>query len=443
MRRQALPGAGRVNKRRAIEGTTAPPAPPARCERRALAVAQSAAAVALIGTLASPALTNAAALILLLAFALLPSVRRRLAALAALPLVRASLALSAALALAMLWADAPWKARLDALWDWRALLLMIACLAIFDERGRRRALLAFVAAASLGAAYSFWAWAHGFSTVTNNHGMAGIVLRNPVTQGMGLALGCFLALSLAFDGRDLDRRLRLALLAAALLIVVNLVLVTSGRTGHVLLLVLFAGLAVQQLSAWRRVAALAALPLLAALALGVSPMLQKRFGLLVDELRAPLASPQLSAIGIRTVMWDVSWQMARERPLLGYGTGSFPGAYRQALAKTGYSGWAATPAVDPHNQYLQVHLQAGILGSAAFAWFLWAAFRHRGRGAERTSATAVLAGWCVAGLATSVFTTFAESHMLLLLLGILLAGDRPADAAGMAGEGAGDGARSM
>jgi O-antigen ligase len=262
---------------------------------------------------------------------------------------------------------------------------------------------------------------HGYSAVANNHGLPGIVLRNPVTQAMGFALACFFAMMLAVGDRALDRRLRGLLLAASLLLLANLVFVTSGRSGHVLLLILFGGAAVQQLAGRSRVAAVLALPLLAALAVGVSPMLQQRFGLLVEELRAPMASERLSAMGIRVVMWDVSWQMARERPLLGYGTGGFPAAYERALARTSYSGWAATPTVDPHNQYLQVHLQAGIAGSAAFAWFLWAAFRQPAPRPYRQWATAMLLGWCVAGLATSVFTTFAESHMLMLLLGMLLA----------------------
>jgi hypothetical protein len=78
--------------------------------------------------------------------------------------------------------------------------------------------------------------------------------------------------------------------------------------------------------------------------------------------------------------------------------------------------------VDPHNQYLQVQLQAGIGGSAAFAWFLVSVFRVRGGRPYGAWAKSLLLGWCAAGLATSVFTTFAESHLLMLLLGMLLPG---------------------
>lgn len=398
----------------------------ARRESWALAAARGAAAVALFGAFVLPTLANLAAFALLLSFALLPSARERLRMVIGLPLVRAALLLLAVLAAATLWSEAPLLDRFRSWWDWRALLLMIVCLALFDQpQARRRALLVFIAAASVGVAYSFWAWALGYSAVANNHGMTGIVLRNPVTQGMAFALACFFSAMLALTARDLDRRLRSALAAAAILLLANLVFVTSGRSGHALLLILLAVTAVQRLHGGQRAAAIAALPLVAGLAFYVSPMLQTRFGLLVQELRAPLASEQISAMGIRAVMWRLSAQLVRERPLLGYGMGSIGPAYDRAVKSSSYRGWAATPTLDPHNQYLQVQLQAGILGGAAFVWFVVAAFRHKARQPYRTWAGGVLLGWCATSLATSHFTTFAESHMLLLLLGILLAVERP------------------
>ena len=392
-------------------------------ERLVLAVARAAATVALIGALFAPAVANLASLLLLLSFAALPSARARLRALLALPLARATLLLLAVLAAATLWSEAPLKERVGAWWDWRPLLLLLCCLAVFDEAAaRRRALIAFVCAASLAALYSFWAWTSGVSPAGMDHGLPGIVARNSTTQGLGFAAACFLALMLALEEKELGRRARGALVAASLLLLANLVFVTSSRSGHLALLIMLATAAVQFLAGWRRAAAVAALPLLAAAAFAASPMLQTRFGMAAAELRAPLASDQITGMGIRTVMWHVSWQMARERPFLGYGMGGFPAAYERAIGKSSFSGWAATPTVDPHNQYLQVHLQAGLAGSAAFLWFLVCVFRCRGQRPHGAWAPALALAWCASALATSVFTTFAESHMLMLLLGILLAG---------------------
>ncbi len=391
-------------------------------ERRLLSAARGAAAVALVGAMFSPPLANVAAFAMLLSFALLPSARTRLSQVLAQPMGRAAMLLWAALAVAMLWSDAPLMERIRDWWDWRPLLLLVICLAIFDdEAARRRALLVFVAVATIGAAYSFWAWAHGYSTVPQADASPGHVMRNTVTQSVVLALACFFALALAVRNHQLDRRMRVALAAAALFLLADLVIVTSGRTGHLLLLILLLGTAVQVLTGWRRVAAIVAVPVLAALVFAGSPMLQSRFKMALDELRAPLASEYATSMGMRSVMWQVSWQLLRDRPLLGYGMGGFASAYEHAIEQSSFTGWAATPTVDPHNEYLQVHLQAGVVGSAAFAWFLFTAFRRRGRDPYRAWARAMLVGWCAASLVSSLFTTFAEAHLLMLLLGILLA----------------------
>jgi len=302
-------------------------------ERRLLAAARGAAAVTLAGTMFSPPLANVGAFVTLLCFALLPSARTRLGQVLAQPLGRAALLLWAALAVATLWSDAPPMERIRDWWDWRPLLLLVIGLAIFDDEvARRRALLAFIGAATVGAAYSFWAWAHGYATVPQGDAAPGHVMRNTVTQSIVLALACFFALGLAARGHWLGRRVRFALGAAALALLANLVFVTSGRTGHLLLLILLLGAGLQLLDGWRRVAAIVAVPLLAALAVAVSPLLQTRFTMAVDELRAPLASEQMTSMGIRSVMWQVSWQMLRERPLLGYGMGGFGPAYEKVPA---------------------------------------------------------------------------------------------------------------
>jgi len=413
----------------ATAATTSFPAVPqsatALRERRALTVARGAAATVLFGSFVFPSWTTTASIVMLVSFAVLPSARRRLQLALRLPLARAALVLLAVLAVATLWSDADALIRFLAWWDWRPLLLLVLALAIFDEAAaRRRALLAFIIVAGIGAAYSWWAWISGYSAVGNNHGPPGTVLRNPVTQGMAFALACFLAMMLALTQRDLPRWWRGALAVASLVLVANLVFVTSGRSAHLLLLILLAAMAVQCLRGWQRAAAVLLLPVVAALAFGVSPMLQSRYALLVQELRAPLASAEMSSMGIRAVIWRVSGRMVLERPLLGYGMGGFDAAYERAVQASSLTGWAATPTVDPHNQFLQVQLQAGIAGTAAFIAFLVAAFRHRAEQPYRAWASAILLGGCATSLVSSHFTTFNESHMIMLLLGVLLAPDR-------------------
>jgi len=405
----------------------------ARRERVALAAARTGAAAALIGAFTSPPLTNIGAAAMLIGFSLAPSALPRLRSVLATPLPRAALLLLAVLAMATLWSAVPAAARFAAWWDWRPLLLLIVGLAIFDdEDARRRALLAFIAVAVAGAAYSFWAWVHGYSTVPTHPGMAGIVLRNPVTQGLAFALACFFALMLAMVGRDRAPRRRGLLVAASLFLLANLVFVTSGRSAHLLLLILLTVTALQLLRGWRRLGAVVALPLAATLAISISPMLQTRFGQMIEELHTAQGAQEITSMGIRTVMWRLSWQLAQEKPLLGYGMGGFAPAYEQAVKSSSLTGWAARPTEDPHNQYLQVQLQAGLVGLAAFFWFLLGALRQPAVQPWRTWAGAVLLGFCATSLMSSHFTTFSESHLLMVLLGLLLARPSPASTAAVA-----------
>jgi O-antigen ligase len=120
------------------------------------------------------------------------------------------------------------------------------------------------------------------------------------------------------------------------------------------------------------------------------------------------------------VIWSVSQELVRKRPLLGFGMGGFAPAYKEAIQKTSYTGWASTPITDPHNQYLFVQLEAGVVGTAAFAWFLVACFRHRGEAPYRAWGRSVLLAWCAASLATSLFSNASEGHMVMLTLGVLL-----------------------
>jgi O-antigen ligase len=405
----------------ALSGTA-----PGGRERTALAISRAGAAAVLIGAFASPALANVGAAAMLIGIAVLPSAGQRLRAVLATPLARAALLLLAVFAVAMLWSEAAAKARFAAWWDWRVLLLLVIALAVFDEpAARRRALFAFIAAAVAGASYSFWAWGHGYSTVASHFGLPGMVLRNPVTQGMAFAVAGFFAVMLAATGRDLEPRWRVLLAVAALLLFVNLAFVTSGRSAHLVLLILLGWTAFQLLRGRQRVAAVAALPLMAVVAVGSSPMLQMRFGQMVGELRAAQASQELTSMGIRMVMWRISGDLVRERPLAGYGMGGIAPAYERAVKASALTGWAATPTEDPHNQYLQVQLEAGVAGSAAFLWFLFAAFRQRADQPWRTWASALLLGWCASSVMSSHFTTFSESHLLMVLLGLLLAPPRP------------------
>jgi O-antigen ligase len=393
-------------------------------EARALVWARTGIIVAFIGSFVRPGFVQLGMLLLIVGLLRLPTLGARLRRVLLEPLPRAALLLLFVLALATAWSSAPWSLRLGELWHWRTLLLLVLCLAVFDSREWKVWLVvAIVVAALLGSAAAWITWALDFRVFKIHP--AGTVLRDGVTQGMTFAVAAYLAAIVALNEDWLDRRLRWLLLVAAALLVASLMFVTAGRSAQLALLIMLAFSVLALLRGAARVVILVALPLGFAAAILIAPMATERFERGWIEYQQQDQLDDVTSVGMRTVIWRLSAQLIQERPLLGWGTGGFRSAYAQRAAAT-QTGWRATPVDEPHNQYLSIQAQAGVLGTLAFAWFLIAAWRHPAPRPYRICALAILAAWVATSLLNSHFESFTEGHMIAILLGCLLAEEDPA-----------------
>ncbi len=385
---------------------------------------------AAIGSFTSPPLVNVAvALALVLALAS-GSMRARLVKVARQPLARAALILFAVMTLAMCWAQVPWRARFDAWWNWRTMLWIVLAAAAFgDRRWKERFCLSLVAAAAIGAIVSFGMWgAH----VTIDPGYPGTLMRNHVTQSMTMAVAMLLAVVLAAQ-RGRSSRLRWLLTGAALICLANMTLIAAGRSGQVAFVVAAVTGAVLLLTGRRRWQAVTALLVLVVALAAASPMLQQRFKLVAEQAQTlDCASPIENSTGLRLLLWRTTAALISARPWFGYGVGGFLPAYagevRNQIGNQPLQNWCAHPAHDPHNQYLRVLVEAGVLGLAALLGLLVGAARQPASQPYRACALALLAAWSVTSLFNSHFQTFGEGHLIALLLGALLAPDGSAGA---------------
>lgn len=80
----------------------------------------------------------------------------------------------------------------------------------------------------------------------------------------------------------------------------------------------------------------------------------------------PRPAPALNSISWRLNLWRFAVDLALERPLLGLGLGGFPD---QSPRLVGFP-------VTPHNDFVRVFAEMGILGLGAFLW-LWGALARR------------------------------------------------------------------
>ncbi len=385
--------------------------------------------IAAVGAVSSPPVANIAAALGLLAFAAVPGAWQRLCRTAAQPLGRGILIFLATMAVAMLWADAPWGRRFAAWWSWRPLLLLLFGACLFgDERWKDRFALGLVTALALAAVASFILRLMPNPVLIDD---PGILLRNHTTQGMAFVAGTALAVLLSF-GRPLPRWQRTLVLLALVLFIANIALIATGRSAHVALLVAATIAGAVVLPGRRRWWVLVLVPLLGLALLAASPMVRERFTQAVGELDTVQTSASETSMGLRLIIWPTTLELIGRRPLLGYGVGGFAPAYAQLIHQR-YSDWRSAEAKDTHNQYLHVLVEAGIPGIAAFAWFLLGLVRQPAPQPYRGIGLSLLGAWLVTSLLNSHFQTFAEAHLIGLVLGALLAGaDGPQPAASAA-----------
>ena len=329
--------------------------------------------------------------------------------------------------LAMTWAPVPWPARLAAWWNWRTMPLIVLVAAAFgDRQWKERFCLALIGATAIGAVASFVMRA---ADLTLDPGFPGTLFLNHVTQSMAFAIGALLA-GLFATQRERSQRSRLLLAAAALVCLANLVLISAGRSGQVALAVAAVSAALLMLTGGRRWQAVLVLLVLAAGLAAASPALQQRFLRIAQEAPAlDCSSPQESSTALRLLLWRTTGALIRAHPWFGYGVGGFTPAYenevKSQVRDQPLTGWCARPAHDPHNQYLRVMVEAGVLGLAAFLGFIAGAARQPASQPYRGVALALLAAWCTTSLFSSHFQTFNEGHLIALVLGALLAPEPP------------------
>jgi O-antigen ligase len=385
----------------------------------AISVARFAAAMTAIGAFMVTGLASAAAGFMVLALLAAPSRWQRLKHAFWQPLGQATLVLIAVLAAAMLWSPLALKPVLREWIAWRHLVWLFFALALFETTRSKAVFTAsFVTAAATTACVSIGAWALGIA-IHDDPVAPYVVFRNHVTQGMAFSAAALFACMFALQP-GIARWARGLALAAAAVLVFSIVVSTPGRSGYLVLAVVAFALAASRWRGRQRfVAILAVVAALAVLSIA-SPLVLERFERGIDELRSARQANELTSMGIRVVIWENTLRLIGEAPLLGHGTGSFKSEYARIVAKN-ESGWQATPSADPHNQYLGFLAETGVVGLAAFAWWLLAAFRQPVSGQYRVAGLALLVAWCLTSLFSSHFRAFNEGHMIMLFLGVLLA----------------------
>lgn len=339
------------------------------------------------------------------------------------PVVWAALGLYGLMLLGISYTPAGWEDIGLHLSKYGKLLLVPVCLALLvDALWRKRCMDAFVLSMLfiLGSAYVNIFWDLPWSRTHNaGWGEDHTVIGDYITQNVMMTFFVMLAL---------DRGLRAASSwwqrgawwLVAVLGMLSITHLSSGRTGYLLLTVALGAFFVLATRGWKRWLCLAALAVGLLTVMATSSEVQYRVQLGITEARNS-QSMEITSIGGRINFWKNTWALVGQKPWTGWGTGSYHDTWcNQVTAE----GWCAFGRWHPHNQYLFFWVENGILGLLAFLALLaapvWAA-RHAPPDQRRLLLSFALI-FGVNSLINASLWSSRESHFFVMLL-ILLCAD--------------------
>ena len=350
--------------------------------------------------------------------------RNKLRAITGNPVAVATLLLVCGLLLGGFYGDAAWN---DVQHYWRkyAPLLSIPLLILIfeDKRSREYALTGFMLAMALTLflsciiATGLFANSGWFQGTMDNP----FVFKLHLTQNIFMA---FFAYALALKAKNsVSPGWRIAYGAIALLAIYNVLFMVQGRTGYLVLAVLLMYFCFRLLH-WKGLV-LAVVVILGVANVGyiASTTMRERLDLVKDETAVwKPGHGATSSSGLRMDYYTNSLKIIRDHPILGVGTGGFALAYTEKI-----KGTQSAPSNNPHNQYLLITVQLGIVGLLLLLYLFvqqWRTAAWLPTAFEQDMARGVLLTIMSGSLLNSPLLDHAEAMFFAWMSGVLFAGYR-------------------
>jgi len=340
------------------------------------------------------------------------------------PVAIAILTFAAVMALGMAWSMQPISGQKESMVEILRFVLLGVLLTIFsDERTRARATAAFLASSAVILALSYLLWSGLVPVLPGIKGSSSypIVFKYHITHSVLMAVAAVLFLLRATEARGNTRSVYAAMTLAA---AVNIFFMIPGRTGQLAFAAVLLYVAFSRMK-WLGMAAAGAglAGIVASAWLLPNSVLYQRAERALTEASAwqpDQAQPESSSIGLRLEFYRNTLGMIVERPLVGSGTGSFSKAYRAHIANT-----TMVPADHPHNAFLLVAAELGLVGLVVLLGLLWVQWQTAARLPSPTqivAARGLLIVFVISGMVSSTFNDHAEGLFFVWASALLWSG---------------------
>ena len=308
----------------------------------------------------------------------------------------------------------------------RLLVIPVLIYLLREPVWRERGIAAFLASMIVTLVLSYLLW---LGLVPGNGWIKGTtfdpaVFKAHITHNVFMAFAAFVFAQAALDAKTPRARVTLGILSAAAS--ANVLLMVPGRTGMLVLVVLFVYFLGRVYRAKGLALAGVAVAALAAIVLA-SPesMLHRRITLADEEFaqwRAGIPPEPTSSVGLRLEMLKNTLDIIGHNPAIGVGTGGFSKAYADRVGGTG-----APATENPHNEILLMVVQFGVAGFALFSVLLFTQWRIAARLPTRfdqATARAFVITIAVTSLFSSTLLDHSEGVFFAYMGGLLFAGYR-------------------
>ncbi len=311
----------------------------------------------------------------------------------------------------------------SSIWGWRKFLMLPIAAAVFMNapHAKQNLINAFWFVCLILMIYSFLNYIKPSFSVKHTDG---IVVRNYATQGIFFSVAAMIALANTFNF-FLVKWQRMIYAASIPFFILNIALIAIGRSGYITLIVMmiiFIFVQFKGFSLTKKILiSIAALFVISGLLLNTQ-VSKDRILLAKQEFISGVNQEQETSIGYRLTFLKNTLEMLPKYALLGTGTGGFEKAYAKQVE--GKSGAAGVLAGDPHNQYLKILVENGILGLAIFLSILLLLLKQPITNPFKAIGIATLTAIATTSFFNSHFSTFNEGQFIWIFAGALFAAEK-------------------
>jgi O-antigen ligase len=292
-------------------------------------------------------------------------------------------------------------------------LLFIPLLTVFlsTERTRYWAWNAFIISSVLILVISYLMH---FGILNLNH-QGDPAFKSRITHSIFISFFGFFCAHKAYDGKAYQKLYWLLFIACAY----NLFFIVEGRTGQLIAVSLVLLFAVQRFTKQGLVMTALVVGILMLLFLNYSDK-ATRFNEGVVNMQSDLKpGPEQSqtSMGQRYMFWRYTLKLIAEKPLFGHGTGSFAKEYERIASSE------TMMAKNPHNEFLMVSVQLGVVGLVIYLGFLASQYYLSKRlpHQEKYVAQGLLLTLIITSLFNTPIMDHAEGHWFVMIIALCYA----------------------